>query len=96
MEEFDELFRGAARKAVNRVSNDIGVNRFGKMEPNPNAMWTGVRIVVGNGRKASEIGKPNRHRRRRPVKMRGAREGTGVGPGVKIPERRIPFAWAGR
>ena len=81
MEEFDELFRGAARKAVNRVSNNIGVHMLGKMEPNPNTARTRVRIVVGNVRNTSEIGKANRHRRRRPVKMRGAREGTGVGPG---------------
>src|ERR1700679_4293744 len=74
-QKFQELLTGSRGKAVRGVSDDVGMNAFGKVETNSNSARVGVGIVVGNHRNTSRIGEANRHRGRLAVHVGRPGEG---------------------
>ena len=94
VEEVQELLRGARRKGVDRMSDDVGMNVLGKVEANrATARARILRIVIGNSR---EFPRSPRSAPSPGVEFRwmcGARVSAAAsGDGVNTPASRIPFA----
>src|SRR5258705_9578424 len=64
IEELHEALRGARREAVDRMTDDVGVNMLSEVEANREAARAGtLRIVIGHGRNSRKIREADRHRR---------------------------------
>jgi acetylglutamate kinase len=62
IEELQEPFRGARREAVDRMTDDVGMNMLAKVEANRKAARAGtLRVVVGDGRNSREVREANSH-----------------------------------
>jgi hypothetical protein len=78
IEELHETLRGTRREAVDRMTDDVGVNMLAKVEANRKPARAGaLRVVVGNGRNSRKVREADRHRRAIPVQMRRARQRSG-------------------
>jgi hypothetical protein len=96
IEELDEPLGGARREAVDRVSDDVGMDMLGQVKADRKAARARtLRVVVGN------LGIPAKSEKRTVtgVELRlrcGARVRNAASPeGVNVPLSSMPFACAG-
>ena len=92
VDENEEFFGGTDREPVIRLGHDIGVDPAGQVELGRHASRAGKRVAVGYGGDASEVGEPDRYRRRGVLEMGSTETEAAVAAGLKVPAQTMPFA----